>query len=564
MSYTVSTSWIILFPYALRYSFLSLCILHLQSFFQDIDACIHIPVMDHVTFWALPDTNTQIFYQRILAATSWILLIPLFSCLSTVLLCACQNQANVLQKEQGALGQWGVTIFTVAFSTYFTFLVPGGVGLYWIFSNLFSTALIYILNAVYNPKKYIDYEALEESKRLLAEQKAVEDAYKKKMAPYKAKEKEDYKRFFAKDNENKQLMFYSESSGFYKYYRGMIEELLENSDIVVHYVTSDPEDQVFQIRHERFKAYYIGEIKLITLMMKLDCDIVVMTMPDLETYHIKRSYVRKDMEYIHVPHSIDSMNMTYRKGSIDHFDTIFCVGPHHKDEVEKMEETYDLPHKVLLNWGYCLLDDMRKDYESKEKVINEQKTILIAPSWQEDNIVDSCLEDILQKLRATGYKVIVRPHPQHVRHMPEKMQLLKDKFAEDKNIEIQTDFSSNDTVFNADLIITDWSGIAYEYAFTTLRPVLYINTPMKIMNPEYEKIGVVPINIFMRDSIGCSLNLDQLDRVADEATRLIEQRDLYHDKIDAFVKQYVYHLGTSAKVGANYIKLRLKQIHSEE
>ena len=59
---------------------------------------------------------------------------------------------------------------------------------------------------------------------------------------------------------------------------------------------------------------------------------------------------------------------------------------------------------------------------------------------------------------------------------------------------------------------------------------------MKIMNPEYEKIGVVPINIFMRDSIGCSLNLDQLDRVADEATRLIEQRDLYHDKIDAFVK----------------------------
>ena len=61
--------------------------------------------------------------------------------------------------------------------------------------------------------------SLSEQERLLAEQKAVEDAYKKKMAPYKAKEKEDYKRFFAKDNENKQLMFYSESSGFYKYYQ---------------------------------------------------------------------------------------------------------------------------------------------------------------------------------------------------------------------------------------------------------------------------------------------------------------------------------------------------------
>ena len=85
----------------------------------------------------------------------------------------------------------------------------------------------------------------------------------------------------------------------------------------------------FQTRHERFKAYYIGEIKLITLMMKLDCDIVVMTMPDLETYHIKRSYVRKDMEYIHVPHSIDSMNMTYRK-EVSIILTLFLRRSHHK------------------------------------------------------------------------------------------------------------------------------------------------------------------------------------------------------------------------------------------
>ena len=34
----------ILFPYALRYSFSSLCRLHLQCFFQNINACIRIPV----------------------------------------------------------------------------------------------------------------------------------------------------------------------------------------------------------------------------------------------------------------------------------------------------------------------------------------------------------------------------------------------------------------------------------------------------------------------------------------------------------------------------------------
>ena len=494
---------------------------------------------------------------------SVLLLIPLFSCLSTVLMCVCQNLENVLQKEQGAAGQWGVTLFTVAFSTYFTFLVPGGVGLYWIFSNLFATAQIYILNAMYNPKKYIDYEALEESKRLLAEQKAAEEAYKKKMAPYKDKEKADYKRFFSKQNENKKIVFYSEQSGFYKYFGNIIEELLATTDIVIHYVTSDPEDQVFAKQSERLQVYYIGEIKLITLMMKLDADIVVMTMPDLETYHIKRSYVRKDIEYIYIPHGMDSLNLTMRTGSMDHFDTVFCVGPHQKEEIEKTEEVYNLPKKVLLQWGYSLLDDMRMEYDAKEKKENEQKTILIAPSWQDGNIVESCLDEVLNELKITGYKVIVRPHPQHVRHMPEKMESLKQAFAGDANIEIQTDFSSNDTVFNADLMITDWSGIAYEYAYTTRKPVLFINTPMKVMNPEYEKIGVEPLNIFMRDSIGCSLNLDEINKVSKAATELIGQQDTYYDKIETFVKQYVYHLGTSAKVGANYIKVRLKQIYGE-
>ena len=78
---------------------------------------------------------------------------------------------------------------------------------------------------------------------------------------------------------------------------------------------------------------------------------------------------------------------------------------------------------------------------------------------------------MLDNLKDLDYHIIVRPHPQHVRHMPEKMESLKAKYGP-LGIEIQTDFSSNSTVFEADMMITDWSGIAYEYAFTTCRPVL--------------------------------------------------------------------------------------------
>ena len=150
---------------------------------------------------------------------------------------------------------------------------------------------------------------------------------------------------------------------------------------------------------------------------------MVMTMPDLENFHIKRSYLRKDIEYIYVPHGMDSLNLTMRTGSMDHYDTVFCVGKHQREEIEKTEAAYGLPKKKLINWGYSLLDSMRADYQNLAKAEStDRKKILIAPSWQEGNIVDSCLEQILDELKGQGYMITVRPHPQHVRHRAEFME----------------------------------------------------------------------------------------------------------------------------------------------
>lgn len=102
-------------------------------------------------------------------------------------------------------------------------------------------------------------------------------------------------------------------------------------------------------------------------------------------------------------------------------------------------------------------------------------------------------------------------------------------------------------------MITDWSGIAYEYAYTTCKPVLFIDTPMKIMNPEYKKIGIEPLNIWMRYEIGRVLKLDEIDKTADTAAKMLAASDTYKDSIDRFVKEYVYNLGSSASVGAKYI-----------
>ena len=178
---------------------------------------------------------------------------------------------------------------------------------------------------------------------------------------------------------------------------------------------------------------------------------------------------------------------------------------------------------------------------------------MIAPSWQEGNIVDTCLDLILDNLGNRGYQITVRPHPQHVRHRKEYMEQLKHRYADNADIVIQTDFSSNSTVFEADLMITDWSGIAYEYAYTTQKPVLFINTPMKVMNPEYQKIDVVPLNISLRSEIGSSLDLNCLNEIGTYVEQLLDRKDVYYDKIGAFIREYVYNLGCSASVGGQYI-----------
>ena len=479
---------------------------------------------------------------------------PLAAGFSAWILCVAQNASNVLQAEQSNWNKYGMMAFSVGLSLYLGWFVSVGVALYWVASNLLAVAQLYLLNWVINPKNYVDYEALEQSKKELEALGNLGGKKRKRFGdPETKREKQDYKKFFSVVN--KHLVFYSESSGFYKYYQGMIEYLLENTNLVIHYITSDPDDKIFELAktQDKIRPYFIGEKRLITLMMKMEADVVVMTMPDLENYHIKRSYISKNIEYVYIPHGMDSLNLTMRTGSMDHYDTVFCVGKHQKEEIEKTEAAYGLPKKTLVDWGYSLLDEMRQDYAKLPHEENTVKKILIAPSWQQDNIVDSCLEQILDNLKGKGYQITVRPHPQHVRHRGEFMEQLKVKYEQDKDVEIQTDFSSNNTVFEADLMITDWSGIAYEYAYTTQKPVLFINTPMKIMNPEYQKIDTVPLNILLREEIGCSLNLDELNQLGDKVQMLLEHKADYYERIGSFVQEYVYNHGISAEIGAKYI-----------
>lgn len=490
------------------------------------------------------------------------LLVPLFAALSAFFMCYVQNRINVLQAEQGHLNQYGTLIFSVGLSLYLGFFVSVGVGAYWCFSNILSVAQLVLLNIWINPKNYIDYEALEISKeelkqaRIFMTVKQKEDRHN----PYRKKEKEDYRRFLKASG--KKIVFYSEKNGFYKYYKNIIEEIIRRTNIVIHYITSDPLDEVFQMESEQFKPYYIGENRMIVLMMKMETELMVMTTPDLENFQLKRSYVKKDIEYIYVPHDVNSSNLTFHKNALDHFDTIFTSGPKNKAEIAEREQKFGLSEKKLLEWGSGVIDNMSNAYakmqeEAAEAPDDAKKTVLIAPSWQKDNILDSCIEQMLDQLVHTDHHIVVRPHPQYVRHFEGRVDALATKYQK-YDVEFQKDFSSNQTVYMADLLVTDWSSISLEYAFSTLKPVLFINTPMKVVNSDYQELETIPIDIELRDKVGISLELNAVGaEVVLAVDRLLFDQQFSKESMQELKEKYLYHPGESGKIGAKYMIERL-------
>ena len=122
-----------------------------------------------------------------------------------------------------------------------------------------------------------------------------------------------------------------------------------------------------------------------------------------------------------------------------------------------------------------------------------------------------------------------------------------------EGLTFELDFTVNKSVYSSDLLITDWSGIALEYCFATRRPALFVNTKMKCMNPNWERIGLTPTEITLRDTVGVSVDKDKLGDCRAIAQDLFARADEYEVKIGEVLSEHIYNQGKAGEVGANYL-----------
>ncbi len=354
---------------------------------------------------------------------------------------------------------------------------------------------------------------------------------------------------------DKEIVFYAEHEGYYPNFEGVINVLTEEYNKTICYVTSDSDDPILKSDNAKIKPFYIR--KLLTMFLGfLKCRVCVMTMTDLNQFHVKRSI--NPVHYVYIFHSLVSTHMLYLPGAFDFYDSILCTGPYMINEIHKYEKLHELPAKRLIEAGYYRLERIYNNYqkyieENKDSSETNKHTVLIAPSWGTDNIIESCGLQLVEILLDNNFAVIVRPHPETVRRSQELLENLQSRFENNPDFKLELSVVTDDSLFKSDILISDLSGIVLEYAFGTGRPVLFIDVPPKIRNENYSELDIEPLELSIRSRVGELISPNELEKVPQEIEKLFADRHIYRDRIRNLREEYIFNFGNSSKQGAKYI-----------
>ena len=195
---------------------------------------------------------------------------------------------------------------------------------------------------------------------------------------------------------------------------------------------------------------------------------------------------------IHVPHSTTSLTHIYPSNAFSAFNEIFAISKFQKDEVERF-----FPWMNCHDVGYMMFYPERK-YE----VNSDENSVLLAFSWYAGNIFENVPTKLINILLERGFKIDIRPHPGHLIHNRE----ILDKIIDIDPQKIHLDLSLRADFSKYNFMVSDWSGIATEFAFATEQPVVFINSKQKINNYSYDDI-YIPFEKKIRGMIGPVCNI---------------------------------------------------------
>jgi hypothetical protein len=359
----------------------------------------------------------------------------------------------------------------------------------------------------------------------------------------------DLSRLMQMPRPKRRLVFYSEGKNYWVHLEPLVRDMLA-AGAEVCYISSGKDDPGLALSHPLLHVFKTDEGGFRNwLFANIDTDIMVMTMPDLHRLQVRKS--RHPVHYVYVHHSLASMHMIYRKGAYDHYDTIFCAGPHHARETRATEARYGLPAKSLVEYGYHRLDAIRAGAKTG-KTQDGPRHVLIAPSWGPKGMIETGLGgEIADALAGAGFRVTLRPHPQTLKFAGDEIARIRARHGGNPLFSCEDNVAGQDSLHASDAMVSDWSGAAFDYAFALGKPVIFIDVPRKVNNPDYEEIGLVPVEDAMRARLGPVLAPSGIGRLPDVL------RDLPPLSCEDVMREMVYDGAKGRAAGRDFLLEKL-------
>ena len=348
------------------------------------------------------------------------------------------------------------------------------------------------------------------------------------------------------------LTFYAESAAYWMTFKPILEAL-EKRGIKSTYLTSAENDPVFSCGLSCVCPRYIGKSNsAYTALGFLQSKVFVLTTPGIDVLQIRRSPGVK--RYVHVVHAVGDIH-TYKLFSFDYYDAVFCSGPAQAKSLRALEKLRGTRPKDLLLLGCPYLDELTRRAQNAPDP--EPNTIIIAPTWGKNGLLTRTGSTIPRMLTEAGFHVILRPHPQSFVSEIDLMQKLAQELSDCTNIEWDRNPDGFASLCRAKLMVSDISGVIFDFAFVFLRPVVSVGSGPVKDGFEAWDIPHSAWEMSALDELGRRILPGNEDKICQAVKELLAPESTARDKILALRNANIVNFGNAAEAIADALAAEL-------
>ena len=345
------------------------------------------------------------------------------------------------------------------------------------------------------------------------------------------------------------IVIHNENKRYWNIFEPILDELEKKNQKII-YLTSSKDDPFFNKNYKYITGEYIGEgNKAFSRLNLLNASVVFSTTPSLDIFQWKRS---KNVDcYIHIMHTAKDITM-YRMYGTDHYDAFILSGECQVKQIRQLEEMRGIKPRDYEICGVPYLDEMKKRVDSADPVPSHERTVLLAPSWGESGILSRFGEKLIDALISTGYKIIVRPHPQSFDSEKEMLDKLMSKYDDSSKIEWNKDVDNFGVLMKSDILISDFSGVMFEFAMVFDKPIIYTDTKFDIGIYDADWIDETPWTFSILPELGHELNESNVGKIKELIDNCIDDPSFTKGRQKARNDIWA-NIGEGAKRSADYI-----------